>query len=271
MLAFVSHSQEDTGVYSALCLALDSAGISRWDSSTMSPTESLADQLRDAIHRCQACIFVATHRSIISRWCLAEVGAFWGAAKKIFLFLGEPDLNDSELPPQFKGGLWTSDARSLIAALLKEPDISTMPTLERPGNLFWLGHDLTRAIRLIMFEPNARDELDKNLRQAIYHFDEIGLRVPLARHILLTALKTHRSGIALSEGQRNRIATSIAKAKNEIGYAIERLQPNFIGFPNIDQLNRVDQEVQKTEFWQLLRDDGAESTSAEKASADDTN
>jgi hypothetical protein len=76
MLAFISHSQEDGGIYSALCLALDAERLGRWDPSTMSPGKSLAEQLRDAIRECYACVFVATRQSVASRWCLAEAGAF---------------------------------------------------------------------------------------------------------------------------------------------------------------------------------------------------
>ena len=36
MLAFVSHSTKDQAIYSTLCLALDAAGIERWDQTTMS-------------------------------------------------------------------------------------------------------------------------------------------------------------------------------------------------------------------------------------------
>src|SRR5262245_38831037 len=109
MLAFVSHAQEDSAIYSALCLALNGAGIGRWDPSTLSPGESLAEQLREAIRKCHVCVFVATRQSIVSRWCLAELGAFWGAGKRILLFKGDSRLTDDDLPPQFKGNLWTSD------------------------------------------------------------------------------------------------------------------------------------------------------------------
>jgi TIR domain len=243
MLVFVSHSQEDSGIYSALCLALDAAPIQRWDPTTMSPSESLATQLREAIRQCQACVFVATRRSIVSRWCLAEVGAFWGAGKKIFLFMGEPDLSDTELPPQFRGSLWTGDARALIEALSKETGTPLPPLAERPGNVFWLGHDLTRAIRIGMFEPNNRDELDKNLRQALYHLDEIAVKVPDARQLLVAALKTHRNKQVLSVEERNELVNAIAKAKNEIGDTITSFQPAFRGYPTVEQMSRLDDEL----------------------------
>lgn len=117
MPAFISHSFKDEAVYTALCLALDAAGAARWDPSTMSAGESLADQLRDAIRDCEACVLIATRRSLESPWCLAELGAFWGAGKKVFLFMADPDLADTMLPPQFKGNLRVNTAQELIAAL----------------------------------------------------------------------------------------------------------------------------------------------------------
>jgi hypothetical protein len=117
MPTFISHSFKDEAVYTAVCLAIDAAGVTRWDASTMSPGESLADQLRDAIRACEVCVFIATRRSIESPWCLAELGAFWGAGKKVLLFMADPDLGDSMLPPQFKGNLRVNTAQHLIQAL----------------------------------------------------------------------------------------------------------------------------------------------------------
>src|SRR5215218_3016553 len=127
MPTFLSHSFKDEAVYTAICLAIDAVGIKRWDSATMSPGESLADQLRDAIRECEVCAFIATRRSIESPWCLAELGAFWGADKRVLLFMADPDLSDSMLPPQFKGNLRVNTAQDLIKALAtatKEYDIA---------------------------------------------------------------------------------------------------------------------------------------------------
>ena len=144
MPAFISHSHDDGGIYSTLCLALDAAKLSRWDPTTMSSGKSLGEQLRDAIHECYACVFVATRNSIASRWCLAEAGAFWGAGKRIILFMGESGLTDTDLPPQFKGSLWTSDAGRLMTELANASQIVAPRALDRPANFFWLGHDLER-------------------------------------------------------------------------------------------------------------------------------
>jgi len=120
MPAFISHSFKDEAIHSAICLALDGAGIDRWDPATMSPGDSLSDQLRKAIQGCEVCIFLATRSSIESPWCLAEVGAFWGSGKTVIIFLADPDLTDSILPPQFKGNLMARTAHKLIEAAKKE-------------------------------------------------------------------------------------------------------------------------------------------------------
>jgi hypothetical protein len=117
MPAFISHKSEDVGIYSAICFALDAGGVQRWDPNKMSRGESLADQLRDAIHTREVCVFIATSRSITASWCLAELGAFWGAGKRVLLFLAEPNLADSVLPPQFKGDLKVNTTDELIEAV----------------------------------------------------------------------------------------------------------------------------------------------------------
>src|SRR5262249_1950281 len=93
------------------------------------------------------------------------------------------------------------------------------------------------------FEPDDRDELDKSLRQALYHLDEIGIAVPSARSLLLSALKTHRQNGELSAEQRRKFVNSVAKAKNAIGDKITSFQPGFSGYPTIEQLSRIDQQV----------------------------
>ena len=119
MPIFVSYCFQDEAVFSALSLALEAADVDRRDSTSMSLGESLADQLRTASDRCEACIFIATRRSIESPWFLAELGAFWGAGKRVLLFMADPDLSESTLPPQFKGTLRVGNARALIEAARK--------------------------------------------------------------------------------------------------------------------------------------------------------
>jgi hypothetical protein len=128
MPTFISHKSDDIGIYSAVCLALAGAGIQCWDPSKMSRGESLAEQLRDAIRKCEVCVFIATRRSIDSPWCLAELGAFWGAGKRVLLYIGDSDLTDSMLPPQFKGDLRVNTAQELIEAVSVAIEGGSNPT-----------------------------------------------------------------------------------------------------------------------------------------------
>ncbi|MEW8693081.1 MAG: toll/interleukin-1 receptor domain-containing protein [Candidatus Thiodiazotropha endolucinida] len=137
MSTFISHSFKDEAVYSAICLAFDAAGIERWDPKQMSIGESLADQLNVAIQSCEVCVFIATRRSIESPWCLAELGAFWGAGKKVMLFLSDPDLADSVLPPQFKDDLKANTAQELIEAVKQESkNFKLRAKLDKPYEFF---------------------------------------------------------------------------------------------------------------------------------------
>ncbi len=83
---------------------------------------ALSDGLQTAIEECEVCVFLATKRSLDSRWCMAELGAFWGSKKNVIVYLADPDLLDVDLPPQFRGNLWTSDASKLIEAIKKSDD-----------------------------------------------------------------------------------------------------------------------------------------------------
>lgn len=126
MPVYICHKFEDVGIYSLVCLALDSADVHRWNPLEMSHGESIAGQLRGAIHACEVCVFIATRRSIESPWCQAELGAFWGAGKKVLVFIGDPDLSDNMLPPQFRGDLKVTNAQELIVAATAAMDKSSI-------------------------------------------------------------------------------------------------------------------------------------------------
>ena len=117
MSIFVSHSQQDEAAYSNFCLILDGSGVKRWDYETMAVGQSLADQLGEAIRNCDACVFLATKRSVESKWCMAELGAFWGAGKRVIGFLNDPEISEAQLPVQFQGNLWTRHPRKVLDAI----------------------------------------------------------------------------------------------------------------------------------------------------------
>jgi TIR domain len=99
----------------------------------MAVGQSLADQLRQAIRICDACVFLATKRSVASQWCMAELGAFWGAGKQVIIFLIDPEISEAQLPAQFQGNLSTRDARRVLESIkalsAKVPDDILTPDL----------------------------------------------------------------------------------------------------------------------------------------------
>jgi hypothetical protein len=117
MPVFISYSQQDVAPYSSLCLAFDGAGITYWDPQAMEQGLALGSQLRKAIQECELCVFLATKRSLDSKWCSAEIGAFWGAGKRVIVYLADSEVSESQLPPQFQGDLWTRDARKVLSTI----------------------------------------------------------------------------------------------------------------------------------------------------------
>lgn len=115
MPVFVCHDQGDEAVYTAICALFDRSGIDRWDPRSMAPGVSLEGQLRLAIESCDACVFVATGRSVKSSWCLSELGAFWGRGKTIIAFMADSSLNPADLPPQTQGKVRVHNAYDLIS------------------------------------------------------------------------------------------------------------------------------------------------------------
>lgn len=79
----------------------------------------LADQLRRGIEDCDICVFVATELAIESKWCLAEVGAFWGAGKPVIVFQDNTNLGDRDIPPQLQGCLKATNTSQVIDAVVK--------------------------------------------------------------------------------------------------------------------------------------------------------
>jgi hypothetical protein len=122
MPVFISHSHRDQASYTALCRALDYEHISHWDVASILAGSHLADQLRTAIEKCEVCVFLATRSSIESNWCLAEIGAFWGAGKRVIVYLSDAQLSEEDLPPQLRGNLWASDIDQLTQAIKEACD-----------------------------------------------------------------------------------------------------------------------------------------------------
>jgi hypothetical protein len=152
-MIFISYSLKDEASYTSLCLALESANLPYWKQDLRAGA-SLKDQLREAISKCDVCIFVATRDSVASQWCLNEVGAFWGAGKRIILYAANAGI-ENKFPPLFKGDFWTSDAREVIRQVREE-----LQELQ--------GGKSSKSVTAVQTRPARRgvDYVDRALRSA---------------------------------------------------------------------------------------------------------
>ena len=103
MKAFISHSFEDAEKFQDFSDIFTREAIPLFRPLDMNGTRSLADQLREAIADCDVCIFLATHNSVHSNWCGAELGAFWGTGKAVIIYVADSNLDLATLPQQFQG------------------------------------------------------------------------------------------------------------------------------------------------------------------------
>jgi CheY-like chemotaxis protein len=125
MTVFISHSFDDQSEFENVTDWLDRIGAPFWKPAEIKSGASLRGQLRQAIGSCSVCIFVATHKSVASSWCGAELGAFWGAGIPVIVYLADSSLPDEALPPILQGDVWDrrlSRIASRAAELVKERD-----------------------------------------------------------------------------------------------------------------------------------------------------
>ncbi len=148
MPVFISHSNKDQTFYSLVCSLLDRENIARWDEQKLVAGHSLADQLRNAIEKCDVCIFLATRNSKSSPWCHAELGAFWGVGKKVIIY-HDSSLSNLELPKQFEGNVWAHDSDQLLSSIRALTD--------KP---------LTESIDLFLAAPMAAYDNDEEYQAA---------------------------------------------------------------------------------------------------------
>lgn len=129
MPIFISHSFKDDARFDDLCYVLKSEGVPFWKPEEMRAGASLREQMCDAIEKCEMCIFLATHNSVNSAWCSAELGAFWASRKKVVIYVADDSLSDEDLPKQFTGDVWYRKIRELVseakATLNEEKDKKT--------------------------------------------------------------------------------------------------------------------------------------------------
>ena len=123
MTVFISYSFDDQSEFENVTDWLDRLSVPYWKPAEIKSGASLRDQLHQAIASCSVCIFVATHKSVTSSWCGAELGAFWGADIPVIVYLADSSLPEEALPPILQGDVWDkrlSRIASRAAELVKE-------------------------------------------------------------------------------------------------------------------------------------------------------
>ena len=105
MQVYISYDLDDGDKFDDLSEVFNQRRIAFFNPGSMRGNRLLADQLRESINLCWACVFVATHNSVNSAWCAAELGAFWGAGKDVILYIADGSLKEEQLPKQFAGWL----------------------------------------------------------------------------------------------------------------------------------------------------------------------
>jgi CheY-like chemotaxis protein len=136
MTVFISHSFDDQPEFENVTDWLDGLGVPYWKPSEIKSGASLRGQLRQAIGTCSVCIFIATHKSVASSWCGAELGAFWGADIPVVVYMADGSLPDEALPPILQGDVWDrrlSRIASRAAELVKEREGGTQAAIS-PGD-----------------------------------------------------------------------------------------------------------------------------------------
>jgi TIR domain len=119
MKLFVSYSFKDAPAFDDILRLLAVDGIDSFNTAEMTAGSSLSDQLRDALAECDACLFIATHNSVKSAWCNAELGGFWGAKKPVVIYVADSSLKESQLPKQFDGHLLDRSMHRAVQAAKK--------------------------------------------------------------------------------------------------------------------------------------------------------
>jgi hypothetical protein len=116
-----------------------------------------------------------------------ELGLFIGGLGRERCFLVHEQRADLKIPTDLLGvkaatfeRLPTRDLKAAleVQCFLISERITVLGSRNRNrslANAFWLGHDLARAIRNAMFEPQDQDAAEKALQQAIHHLDELGV------------------------------------------------------------------------------------------------
>lgn len=117
MTVFISHDFDDKALFYNIADALEQVEVPFFNPYEMLAGRSLPEMLHQSIGESDLCIFIATQNSVDSNWCSAELGAFWGAGKKVIIYIADTSLDLDKLPEQFKGHLFEKRITKVVSAV----------------------------------------------------------------------------------------------------------------------------------------------------------
>lgn len=137
MTAFISHSFSNKAEFRNVADFLTQVNVPYWEPTSIRSGEGLRNQLRSTIRECSVCVFIATHDSVNSAWCGAELGAFWGAGIKIVTYVADSSLQPDDLPPVVQGDVWERELRRVAETARRihdsaKPRVGTDPAPQTP-------------------------------------------------------------------------------------------------------------------------------------------
>lgn len=101
-----------------VCDALETAEIEY--NSPRTPTgrnQHLPGHILQGCRECHVCVFIATTNSVISPWCLHEIGAFCVQDKPILIYNPNNQVKSNQMPPFLEQVVWHTDVHRLITAI----------------------------------------------------------------------------------------------------------------------------------------------------------
>ena len=162
------------------------------------------------------------------------------------VYVADDKLSDDQVPELFRGHKWATSRNDLVKSVAQSPELTSSALLgKRPANVFWLAHDLTRAIHMASFESHERSQVAERIVQAIHHLEETGLHATDERTNLVRAWALAKSTPS-SGPEGRRLADKVASVRNDIVakiVALQRPQGGFSPYPSSERKNRIAEEA----------------------------
>ncbi|HJU53894.1 MAG TPA: toll/interleukin-1 receptor domain-containing protein [Pyrinomonadaceae bacterium] len=193
MAAYISHSEIDDAMVTALRGGLKAQNIDTWDPTSMGTGLSRSAQVREAIGNCDVCIFMVTQSSLKDPWCMAEVGAFWGAGKRVIVFMLDPKADESLIPPQLKGDLPTTKFEKVVEdvrkIILEADERRRMEEARRPRKVSEMTiemlYDALASLRSTALDSLPMGEAMRLIQEHISHdLAEVEVMQPLINRLV---------------------------------------------------------------------------------------